>query len=409
MNAETKDVKLIWNSAIDAEETFVAVMTEFESNLAEKSLLHLLSEEKSRARLVVWPAAVNLGNRRAVAARQKRLDLRKNSLSDLNDEASEAIGMMYKLFTPECNARRSLKNWFNEDQDLNLAVADKGRLDFNFRHAWKSFHDAYQPNKEVNLSTIEKKLEALTDEDISFAEFQGTFNKYVSEMRDIGRPPTVDKQYELLRNNVKNPNLLVEVHQLSLPEDERISIEKFFTRCEMYTRLNKEKDSGRKRPVEIVQGRVVTLLPPEKKPKYDTKSSGGGGNVNPMANEECWRCGRKGHRSKSFSGTRVCKATSCSKCHKSIGKDEHNARKCVSKPSSNETSSTGNFPGRGKAPWRSSNNVMQKKNDSNQDARMESGEMPLELSAAIATIQKFYSSSTSSAKKISFAGQGSSS
>jgi hypothetical protein len=100
MSKESSDVKLAWNSAIDAEETFVTVMTEFESSLAEKSLLHLLSEERSRSRLVVRPAAVNLGDRRAVAARLKRMDLREKSLKDLNDEASEAIGMLYKLQFP---------------------------------------------------------------------------------------------------------------------------------------------------------------------------------------------------------------------------------------------------------------------------------------------------------------------
>ena len=412
MSKESTDVKLTWNSAINAEESFVTVMTDFESSLAEKSLLHLLSEDRSRARLVVRPAAVNLADRRAVAARQKRMDLREKSVKDLNDEASEAIGMLYKLFNPECNARRSLKNWFNEDQDANLAVADKGRMDFNFRHAWKNFHDSYQPNKEVNLSTIEKKLEALTDEDISFAEFQGTFQKYVAEMAEIGRPPTVDKQYELLRNNVRNPNLIVEVHQLSLPEEERISINKFFTRCEMYTRLNKEKDSGKKRPMETVHGRAVTVQPPGKRQKNDAKASGGAGggwNTKPMADQECWRCGRFGHKSKDFDGKRSCRATSCSKCQKTIGKDEHNARKCGSNSSLKEDSGSGNFPMMGRSSLK--NSMTAKKSGANQDGRSDSGSIPMELSAAIATIQSFYSSSSSSGKKgkVSFPDQGSSS
>ena len=100
-------------------------------------------------------------------------------------------------------------------------------------------------------------------------------------MELIGQPPTESKRYEMLRRNVKNPNLSHIVVKLSLPDSRKISLESFFEDCNHYIQYNKDKDSNRKRKVEEVLGRTVKVV--------DESST------NMPLNAVCYRCGRPGH------------------------------------------------------------------------------------------------------------------
>ena len=124
------------------------------------------------------------------------------SLKDLSGDANTAMETLMALFEPDCNAHRELAVWYEEDVTANSPSSRKRRKDFNFRNAWVKLHELYRPNKEVNLDTILKRREALTDEEISFASFQGQYTKLIKEMEAIGQPPTEAKRYEMLRRNV---------------------------------------------------------------------------------------------------------------------------------------------------------------------------------------------------------------
>ena len=131
------------------------------------------------------------------------------------------------LFDPNCNAHRELAACYEEVVTANSPSFHKRRKDFNFRNAWSKFHALYRPNKEVNLDTILKRWEGLTDEEMSFAQFHGQYVKLIKEMEVISQPPTEAKRYEMLRRNVKNPHLEYLVLQLSLPEARRIKFDTF--------------------------------------------------------------------------------------------------------------------------------------------------------------------------------------
>lgn len=145
-----------------------------------------------------------------------------------------------------------------EDVTAALPQHDRGRKDYNFPNAWLKLYARYQPNKQVNLDTI-IKWEALTDEDLSFADFHGKCMKLINEMELIGQPPTEGKRYEMLRKHVKNPYLNEIVAKLSLPDTRRISLDDFFEDCNYFIQYTREKGSGRKRKAEEVLGRVVIL------------------------------------------------------------------------------------------------------------------------------------------------------
>ena len=103
------------------------------------------------------------------------------------------------LFDPDCNAHRELTAWFEEDVSAAVPHSrDRGRKDYNFRNTWSKFYARYQPNKQVNLDTILKKWENLTDEDLSFADFHGKYITLIKEIELIGQPPTEAKRYEML-------------------------------------------------------------------------------------------------------------------------------------------------------------------------------------------------------------------
>jgi hypothetical protein len=308
-DAPAATAKLIWNSPIDSEETFEAVTAGLKTSLIKGRVWHCVSESESTASLTTRPSRLQAGRK----GYDTRLAAWEKSLRELNGDANEAMGTLMSLFNPECNAHRSLSDWFAEDVTSMLAPDYKNRRDYNFRHAWTKFYAEYQPNKEVNLDTILKKWEALTDEDHSFAEFYGKYTKLISEMEIIGQPPTEAKRYEMLRNNVKNPYLSHIVVKLSLPESRRIPLDVFFEDCNYFTRFNKTKDTGHKRKVEEIFGRAVTFVKPTR---------------DPAIGSTCWRCGRGGHLKFNYLTKLACNSTLCSLCRKPIGNDPHDARSC---------------------------------------------------------------------------------
>ncbi len=313
--AAPASIKLKWNSPLDAEDSFEAVMAELKTTLIKESVFHCVSEADSLARLTVRPLRANAGSApyaTAMAAWEK-------SLKELNDDANKAIGTLMGLFDPECNAHRSLSDWYAENVTVGFSLSKIRRKDFNFRNAWNKFYAEYKPNKQVNLDTILKKWEALTDDEISFSEFTGKYTKLISEMAEIGQPPTEAKRYEMLRTNVKNPHLSHFVVALSLPDHRRIALDQFFEDCNYYLRLNKDKDSGRKRKAEVVLGRTVTA----------TDSTRKGARV-----IICWRCGQHGHLKFNNKEQTACPSTVCFICRKHIGSENHDARSCCDKSSS---------------------------------------------------------------------------
>ena len=215
------EAKLVWSSPLDAEESFEVNMAELKATLIKESVYHCVSEKESNERLAVRPPP----------SYATRYTAWEKSLKDLSDDANTVMGTLMALFDPDCNANRELAAWYEEDLTANAPSSRKRRKDFNFRYAWSKFPELYRPNKEVNLDTILKRWEALTDEEISFATFQGQYFKLIKEMEVIGQPPTEAKRYEMLRRNVKNPHLEYLVVQLSLPEAWRIKLETFFEYC----------------------------------------------------------------------------------------------------------------------------------------------------------------------------------
>ena len=201
-------------------------MAELKAILIHKSIYHCVSERKSNKRPAIHPPRSQEG-RPSYATRYTAW---KKSLKGLSDDANTAMGT---LFDPDYNAHRELDAWYKGDVTANSPSSHKRRKDFNFRFAWTKLHAFYCPNKEVNLDTILKRWEALTDEEMSFAQFHG---QYVSEMEVIGRPPTEAKRYEMFRRNVKDPHLEHLVIQLSLPKPRRIRLDTFFEDCNHVTR-----------------------------------------------------------------------------------------------------------------------------------------------------------------------------
>ena len=308
------EAKLVWNSPLDAEEIFEVKMAELKATLIKESVYHCVSEKESNERLAVRPPRSQEGQ----PSYATRYTAWEKSLKDLSDDANTAMGTLMALFDPDCNAHRELAAWYDEDLTANAPSSRKRRKDYNFRNAWSKFHELYRPNKEVNLDTILKRWEALTDEEISFATFQGQYHKLIKEMEVIGQPPTEAKRYEMLRRNVKNPHLEYLVVQLSLPEARRIKLETFFEDCNHVTRYNKEWDSGHKRKAEEVFGRQVTI-------KTDMPDS--------VPNAVCWRCGLPGHLKFNIKKSLACTSTTCSLCKARIGGDSHDARYCCEKSS----------------------------------------------------------------------------
>ena len=215
------------------------------------------------------------------------------------------------ILAPDCNAYRLIATWMDEDVTSMLPIQDQNRVDVNFRHMWAKFCGIYEPNKEVNLDSILKKWEALTDEHMSFSEFHGKHVKYIQEMEAIGQPPTGARQLEVLRQNVKNSYLNFLRAQLCIGEGRRISIEDFFYDCNIYTRINREHDTGRKRTIESVVGfsSIAQNVP--------KKSRVTGGSMS------CFRCGDPAHT------LRNCTATKCTLCHQTITDKKHDTRNCI--------------------------------------------------------------------------------
>ena len=261
--------KMVWNSPIDSEETLETKMAE----LIKESIYHCVSEANSNGRLASYPPS----SQALTPSYATRFAAWEKSMRELSDDANAAMGTLMALFDPDCNVHRELTAWFEWTCLLSCLN------DYNFRNAWSKFYARYQPNKQVNLDTISKKWENLTDGDHTFADFHGKYIKLIEETELIGQPPTIAKQFEMLRRNVKNPNLSHIVVNLSLPDSRKISLEGFFEDCNHFIQYNKEKDSGRKRKAEEVLGRTV---------KVSDDSS-----ADMPLNAVCYRCGRPGHTS----------------------------------------------------------------------------------------------------------------
>lgn len=376
--------KLTWNSPTDAEETFESVMSELKSLLIQESVFHCISATDSFNRLATRPLIAGRGT----PAYRKQMESWQKSVRDLNDDANKAVGTLMRLFDPECNAHRSLTAWYAEDVTAGMAARFKPRKDFNFRNAWTNFYSEYQPNKQINLDTILKKWESLTDEDISFAEFQGKYMKFMSEMEDIGQPPTEAKQYEMLRQNVKNPHLQIFVVGLSLPDARRKSLADFFEECIYYVRFNKDKDSGRKRKVEEVFGRSVTVA---KEPRDGSRDA------------TCWRCGQPGHLKFNWVTKLSCSSTTCALCRQHIGKDQHDARACSDR--SHSVFPAGNQSAKKNKTVKSNDSKKRKpraKKSSTYVAEEAAQGLPKEVVAALAVLNKFQAGNKSSERKVTF-------
>ena len=285
-------------------------MALYKTSLVKNSLHHVFSEAQSSKRLVSYPVLA-AANRAAQESYDKKYSLWEKSLKSLNDETNKAMGLLMDILAPDCNAYRLIATWMDEDVTSMLPIQDQNRVDVNFRHMWAKFCGIYEPNKEVNLDSILKKWEALTDEHMSFSEFHGKHVKYIQEMEAIGQPPTEARQLEVLRQNVKNPYLNFLRAQLCIGEGRRISIEDFFYDCNIYTRINREHDTGRKRTIESVVGfsSIAQNVP--------KKSRVTGGSMS------CFRCGDPAHT------LRNCTATKCTLCHQTITDKKHDTRNCI--------------------------------------------------------------------------------
>ena len=323
-------MKHVWNSPPDAEKVYDVVFAELMTRFVYEGVDYVMVQADSDAMIMTAPPHAVGAALNANAARQAN---HEKSVAKVGEHSRKAMGILMGLFHPDCNAHRSLTTWYAEALP-GLTVLQRRRKDFNFRNAFVKWQAEYKPDKQYNLDTIQKTWEGLSDRSISFAEYWGQYHKYKKEMTDIGHPPTVEKEYEVLRGAVTNPNLRQFVIQLNLPPVRRISLDEFFENCLYVVRTSKELDSGRsngngkrKAEGEPIVGRAVTIQ------RRSTDQDGG--------EIPCYRCGETGHyKYDKFSGAR-CAATKCTLCHSFIGSDTHNARGCCNR--SNQVFSNGNF------------------------------------------------------------------
>ena len=318
-------MKLVWNSPPDAEETYDTVFAELMTRLVYEGVDYVASEADSDAMVMDAPANP------ALNANAARLANHEKSMIKVNEQARKAMGILMGLFHPDCNAHRSLTEWYAKILP-GLTPLQARRRDYNFRNAFEKWQVEYKPNKQYNLDSILKTWEALTDRDVSFAEFWGQYHKYRKEMEDIGHAPTVEKEYEMLRKAVTYPNLKSIVIQLNLPPAKRISLDDFFEDCLYVVRTSKELDTGRgngkrKADGEAIVGRAVSM-----QKKSDDRG---------VEDTACYRCGKLGHfKYDRMTGAR-CQATKCTLCNNFIGTNAHSARGCCKR--SNQVFPNGNF------------------------------------------------------------------
>lgn len=298
-----------WNSSVNAEDTFDVVFAQLKSKMILEGVYHCCDETECDDRISPRPP-LDQQNR---ASYTSRLSLHTKSVLKLAEQSNKAMGLLMNIFDPDCNCHRELTEWFQADLPF-LDDVMRRRKDFNFRNAWENWIENYRPNKEVNLQSLKKKFDGLTDEDLPFAEFAGQYQKLYKDMADIGHPPTVEHCYEMLRNNVKNINLRPMVIQLNLPEARRMPIDEFLENCLYIVRNSKHYDSGRKRKAdENIVGRTVTVTKPRRESPVDGI---------------CFRCGEAGHWKFDNVTRERCTAAVCTLCHANIGKGDHDAKTC---------------------------------------------------------------------------------
>ena len=155
-SSASDESKLVWNSPLDAEETFEVKMAELKATLIKESVYHCVSEKESNERLAIRSPRSQEGQ----PSYATRYTAWEKTLKDLSDDANTAMGTLMALFDPDCNAHRELATWYEEDDvTANSPSSRKRRKDYNFRNAWSKFHELYRPNKEINLNTILKRWE----------------------------------------------------------------------------------------------------------------------------------------------------------------------------------------------------------------------------------------------------------
>ena len=229
------------NSPLDAAEHFETVMLSLQTSMLKDDLYYTLSEVSVKNRLTNFPQrpdGVNITEAAYLAAKKNW----HTSLLKTNSDTNKAQGSFLALFHPECNAHRSLLLWFEEDVTSARRPRERKRTDYNLRNMRDKFYAEYRPDKEVNLTAIKKKWEALSDQHMSFSEFMGEWIKGVADMERIGQKPTEARQYEVLRLNVRNPNLRNIKEGLSYPVGKRMKIDDFFQVCNTYLQLNPDED-----------------------------------------------------------------------------------------------------------------------------------------------------------------------
>ena len=311
---------LSWNSPLDAAEHFETVMLSLQTSMLKDDLYYTLSEVSVTNRLTDFPHrpdGVNITEAAYLAAKKNW----HTSLLKTNSDTNKAQGSFLALFHPECNAHRSLLLWFEEDVTSARRPRERKRTDYNLRNMRDKFYAEYRPDKEVNLTAIKKKWEALSDQNMSFSEFMGEWIKGVADMERIGQKPTEARQYEVLRLNVRNPNLRNIKEGLSYPEDKRMKIDDFFQVCNTYLQLNPDEDSiDHKRKAEDEVDPVVA-----KAAKVGDESA------KPKQGGRCYRCGNPGHWKLDWETGKICRVQHCATCGNHIGNKSHNAATCSDK------------------------------------------------------------------------------
>ena len=399
-STSSKVTKLNWNSLDEAKESFYKKETEYKTVLTEKGLVHLLSEEDSNEMMGARPELPDPATEKQQQTHEKRMDLWNKKLASINQDSMKAMGTLLTMFEAECIVHNDLEEWFNEDLDPAVVAAENlKRKDYKFRNSWLKFHEKYEPNQEVNRDETLKKLEALTDKDITFTEFDAKFQRYCVQLEKMGMKVSDEKKYEILRTNVTNPELKHLVRELSRPDAKRIQLSEFFEECIFYLRYNPSMENV-KRKADAVVGRTVTVVEDSggaKRQKRDKKASGGGAGAKTRAYDPdykptCWRCGRVGHRSEQY-GEVVCSESTCVNCKASIGTKNHDARNCKTSSSSTDGWNKSKKAGDAKKPYEKKKVGWAKKTDDHEGVKG--------LTAAMALINGYLSNVTSSSSSSS--------
>ena len=146
-SANVLAMKLVWNSSPDAEKTYDTVFAELMARLVYEGVDYVASEADSDAMVMPAPAGP------ASNANAARFANHEKSVIKVNEQARKAMGILMGLFHPDCNAHRSLTEWYAEVL-AGLTPLQARRKDYNFRNAFEKWQEEFKPNKQYNLDTI---------------------------------------------------------------------------------------------------------------------------------------------------------------------------------------------------------------------------------------------------------------